>query len=251
MRHLKHRHSNMPLSLVIVLVASIAFLYAAVGHGGASGYIALMVLLSNSPMFIKPTALLLNVVVSAISFLHFYRSGYFRKEVFLPFTILSVPMAFLGAKFPIGDDLFKILLSGCLIVSLGRLLLLREVDGTAEAKKIPLLPALAIGALIGLLSGMIGIGGGVLLSPVLILFRWATLKESAAVAALFIFVNSLSGLAGIWSGGIGFSSEMATFVLAATVGGAAGGKTGAGGNPVILKHFLALVIAVAVFKLLL
>ena len=241
----------MPITLILIAVATIAFLYAAVGHGGASGYLALMILLGYSPMFIKPTALLLNLVVSAISFLHFYRAGYFRKELFFPFTILSVPMAYLGAKWPVGDYSFKLLLALCLLLSLGRLLFFREIDFDSERKKLPFLPALAIGGLIGLLSGMIGIGGGVLLSPVLLLFRWANLKESAAVAALFIFVNSVSGLAGLWSIGFVFSNDMAAFVFAAIFGGILGGKIGAGSSTLVLKYILSVVMAIAVYKLLL
>lgn len=248
---MKDIDGKMAFSVVLISVAIIAFLYAAVGHGGASGYLALMVLLGYGVAFIKPTALLLNMVVSATSFLHFYRSGFFRKELFFPFIIFSVPMAYLGAKWPVSDFLFKFLLAFCLLLSVARLLFFREADFSSEKKKMPFGAALVIGAVIGLISGMIGIGGGVLLSPVLLLFHWADLKESAAVAALFILVNSVSGMAGLYTSDTSFSPNMLVMVAAAVVGGLAGGYTGVRGNTLVLKYILSAVMVIAVVKLLL
>ena len=250
-REISNNGAKMSFSLILLIVAIIAFLYAAVGHGGASGYIALMVLLGYGTGYIKPTALLLNMVVSGISFVHFYRSGYFRRELFSSFVILSIPMAYLGAKWSVGDYPHKVLLAVCLMASVARVLFFRERDFRSAEKKPALVLALLIGAVIGLISGMIGIGGGVLLSPVLLLFRWADLKESAAVAALFILVNSVAGMAGLWSSDIVFSPDMVALVASATMGGFAGSYTGVKGSPLLLKYILSAVMCIAIVKLLL
>ncbi|MFZ4545720.1 MAG: TSUP family transporter, partial [Saprospiraceae bacterium] len=107
----------MEFSIVLLLVVLIAFLYSAVGHGGASGYLALMVLLGYSPMYLKSTALLMNIVVSGIAFYQFYRAGFFKKDLFLPFTFLSIPMAYLGSRLPLSESHFKIILGFCLLIS--------------------------------------------------------------------------------------------------------------------------------------
>ena len=239
----------MEFSLVLLLVVLIAFLYSAVGHGGASGYLALMVLLGYSPIYLKSTALLLNIVVSGIAFYQFYRAGFFRKDLFLPFTFLSIPMAYLGSRLPLSEAHFKIILGFCLLISIGRILLMNAGDFSRGNTKVPIWAALIIGAVIGLISGMIGIGGGVLLSPLLLLFKWANLKESAAIAAPFILVNSLAGMAGLWSIGITFSPDMIAMVVAASVGGIIGGIFGTKGNSLILKYILSAVMLIAAAKL--
>ncbi|MCC6759609.1 MAG: sulfite exporter TauE/SafE family protein [Chitinophagaceae bacterium] len=238
------------IALFYVLLFIVAFLYAAVGHGGASGYLALMALFSIAPDVMKPTALLLNLFVSLTSFIHFYRSGHFRFRLFLPFAIASVPLAFIGGAITIDAAVYKQLLGWLLFLPVVRLLLAKTSTYTVQHKEsVPL--ALLIGAAIGFLSGLIGIGGGIILSPVLLMLNWANMKQTAAVSALFIFVNSAAGLAGQFTNGIHFTTAMYGYVLVAFAGGLAGAYYGAVKfNQQLLKYLLALVLCIAAVKLL-
>lgn len=231
------------------LLLAVAFLYASVGHGGASGYLALMALFGIETVVMKPTALLLNLFVSLTSFIFYYRGRYFNLRLFLPLAIASVPMAFVGGAMAIHDDIYKKMLAVFLLIPIARFLFFRdiEVNHTARPARIWLL---LIGAVIGLLSGMLGIGGGVILSPVLLLLRWTDQKQAAAISALFIFVNSLSGLMGQLTKGVAFSQEMVAYVAIAFCGGLLGSYFGAMRFPQkTIKLLLALVLAVAAFKL--
>ncbi|MEO8146340.1 MAG: sulfite exporter TauE/SafE family protein [Bacteroidia bacterium] len=234
---------------ILLLILVLAFLYSSVGHGGASGYLGMMVLLGVSPAIMKPSALVLNVIVSTIAAIQFYKAGYFRKQLFFPFIILSVPCAFIGAKIPLPDHTYKIILGVCLLISVGRMLMMYSKN-QIEKKPLPLIPALIIGAVIGLISGMIGIGGGILLSPLLLIFRWADYKEAAAVAAPFILVNSISGLVGLWSGVVTFPPLIVLWIIAAGLGGFAGSYWGSKKfNTVALKYLLSAVLIIAAWKL--
>ncbi len=241
----------MDFSLILVLFFIIAFVYSTVGHGGASGYLALMVFLNFVPEQIRPTALVLNVLVSAIASMQYYRSGYFKKELFIPLILLSVPLAFLGSRVQLSPSVFKIILGICLLLSVIRILGLIGNNSSETLRKMPLPIALFIGGGIGLISGMIGIGGGILLSPVLLLFRWADIKQTAALAAPFILVNSLSGLAGLMSRHLVFPDRMMWWVLATLIGGLLGSYWGSHRfNSVVLKYLLATVLLFAAGKLL-
>ena len=178
-----------------LLLFLVAFLYSSVGHGGASGYLALMAIFNFSPDVMKPTALLLNLFVSLTSFLQFYRGKHFNWKIFLPFAITSVPMAFVGGLITVDADIYKKILGILLLVPIIRFLFFANIR-TEELKRSNLALSLLIGAAIGFLSGLIGIGGGIILSPVLLLLKWSDMKQTAAISALFIFVNSVSGLAG-------------------------------------------------------
>jgi uncharacterized membrane protein YfcA len=236
--------------VVTLLFIIIAFLYSTVGHGGASGYLGAMVLLGISPALMKPSALLLNIIVSSIATIQFYRSGYFRKELLLPFIILSIPFSFIGSNFQLNDHIYKIILGFCLLVSVMRMLMMSKIITGSEIKKIPAIPAMIIGAAIGFLSGIIGIGGGILLSPILLLFNWANIKETAAVAAPFILVNSISGMIGLSTSGITFTPEIAIWVVAASIGGIMGSYWGSMKfNFYALRIILAAVLILAAGKL--
>ncbi len=236
--------------LFYCLLFLVAFLYASVGHGGASGYLALMVLYGVAPEVMKPTALLLNLFVSLTSFIQFYRGGHFKWKIFWPFAIASVPMAFIGGLTTIDAVIYKNILGILLLVPIVRFLFFNTVTA-GELKKSNLALSLLIGAAIGLLSGMIGIGGGILLSPVLLLLKWSDMKQAAAISALFIFVNSISGLAGQLKKGIHFTPDMYTYVAVAFVGGLCGAYFGAHRfNQVVLKYLLAAVLMLAAYKLL-
>ncbi len=237
--------------IFILLLFVVAFLYASVGHGGASGYLALMALFSMSPAFMKPTALLLNLLVSLSAFILFYRGGHFKWKLFLPFALASVPLSFLGGMIALDADVYKKILGALLLIPVFRMLFFRNAD-ERELKDGTTGLSLLIGAVIGFLSGLIGIGGGIILSPVLLMLKWTNQKQTAAISALFIFVNSLAGLGGQLSKGIVVESEMFIFAGIAFVGGSLGGWLGASRfNQQILKYLLAVVLLMAALKLLL
>ncbi len=224
-----------------------AFLYASVGHGGASGYLAVMALFAIAPPVMKQTALLLNLGVSLMSFIAFYRQGYFKWTLFWPFALGSIPAAYLGARIPLADSTYKQILGACLFLAVIRIVVtLKE----SEPRKLNLGIGVLAGAAIGVLSGMIGIGGGIILSPLLLLFRWANLKEAAAISALFIFVNSVSGLAGLKTWIPLDQSQMLYWLVASLVGGFLGARWGAGiASNTKVKWILALVLVIASLKL--
>ena len=228
----------------------VAFLYASVGHGGASGYLALMALYGFAPEIMKPTALLLNLFVSLISFIQYYRGRHFKGSIFLPLALASIPLAFVGGMISLDSHLYKTILGVLLLLPALRFLILPNT-GEKDMKAPNTLISVGIGASIGFLSGLIGIGGGIILSPVLLLLKWTNQKQTAAISALFIFVNSLAGLAGQFSKGIEFSSDMFTYVLIAIAGGLAGSWLGAlKFNQSVLKYLLSLVLLAAAYKLL-
>src|SRR5664279_2370720 len=229
------------LPLFYVLLFIVAFLYASVGHGGASGYLALMALFNFSPAVMKPTALLLNLFVSMVSFIQFYRGKYFRWKLFVPLVVLSIPMAFIGGRMAIQDPVYKTVLGLFLILPICRFLFFKNTD-PKDMKPANRYLSLVIGAVIGFLSGMIGIGGGIILSPVLLLLKWTNQKQTAAISALFIFVNSFAGLAGQLSKGLRFSTEMLGYVTVAFAGGCCGAYMGSLKFPqAVLKNLLAFV----------
>lgn len=232
---------------LVLLLAIMAFLYASVGHGGASGYLAVMALFAIAPMVMKQTALLLNLGVSLMSFIAFYRQGYFKWTLFWPFALGSIPAAFIGARIPLTDSTYKQILGACLFLAVIRMVVSFK-DNTRRS--LPAILGIITGAAIGLLSGMIGIGGGIILSPLLLLFRWASIKEAAAVSALFIFVNSVSGLAGLKTWIPLDQSQMIYWLAASLVGGFLGARWGAAiASNVKVKWILALVLVIASLKL--
>lgn len=234
------------LSLFIFLVAG---LYASVGHGGASGYLALMTLLSMPIATIKPVALMLNIAVSLIAFIQFYRSGFFNKKLFIPLAIASVPAAYAGGLLSIDPHLYKQLLGGLLFISAIRLAMPLKKE-VLVVQQFNIVLVVMIGASIGFLSGMIGIGGGIILSPLLILVRYSDVKTTSGISALFIFVNSIAGLLGQMNQGIEFSSSMSVMIAVAIAGGLIGSYIGARQlNISMLKKVLAVVLFIASLKL--
>ena len=231
------------------LLFIVAFLYASVGHGGASGYLALMAIFAVSPAVMKPTALLLNLFVSSTSFIQFYRGGHFKWKTFWPFALTSVPMSFVGGLMVIESSVYKRILGILLLLPVIRFFFLKNADPKdLQPAHIPL--SLAVGGIIGLLSGMIGIGGGIILSPVLLLLKWSDQKQAAAVSAAFIFVNSVAGLGGQLIKGFDFNSHMLGYVAIAFAGGICGAYFGAlKFKQTVLKNVLACVLAVAAYKL--
>jgi uncharacterized membrane protein YfcA len=232
-----------------VILAVVAFLYASVGHGGASGYLALMALFSFPVFVMKPTALLLNIFVSGISFWFFKKNNHFNWKLFYPFAITSIPMAFVGGYISVDATVYKQILGIFLAIAILRML---NILGQKETQLKPsnLWISLAIGSAIGLFSGMIGIGGGIILSPIIILLGWGNMKQAAAVSALFIFVNSISGIIGFVVKGNSIPMEAWYFIPAAIIGGSIGALYGSQKfNMQTLKYVLASVLAMASVKL--
>lgn len=235
--------------LFYCLLFAVAFLYASVGHGGASGYLALMAIFSMAPEVMRPTALLLNLFVSLTAFIQFYRGKHFIFKIFLPIALASVPMAFIGGLITIDAGLYKKLLGILLLIPIIRFLFFQNIPVT-ELRKSNIAISILIGGIIGFISGIIGIGGGIILSPLLLLFKWTDQKQTAAISALFIFVNSLSGLMGQLTKGIEFDTNMIGFVAVAFIGGLFGAYFGAMKfNQNVLRILLAFVLVVASYKL--
>ena len=234
---------------IIPVLFIVAFFYSSVGHGGASGYLAVMALAGIDPFFIKSSALILNIFVAGIAFLLFYRAGHFNGKILWQFSVTSVPAAFIGSQIPINPAIYKIILGICLLIAVGRMLL-KKSNPENKRKSLKWPVALSMGAVIGLISGMIGIGGGIILSPLLILFGWTSMKEAAGISAAFILLNSVSGLLGLVQKGFVPDAHMAIWILAAIAGGTAGSYLGSNRIPaVVLKYVLANILCLAAFKL--
>ncbi len=243
---------NPEISYIILLLLGImSFLYASVGHGGASGYLAVMGLFSFAPSVMKPTALVLNILVSAVAFAFYYKAKLFKWNLFYPFAITSVPFSFIGGYIKIDTAIYKVLLGIILLFSIIRILFFFKKD-TIEIKPINIYKALFIGAVIGLLSGLLGIGGGIILSPVILLLGWSTIKETAAVSALFIFVNSLAGFFGFLTQGGNLSLDLLPIIGIVFIGGLLGGYSGSKKFDFqVFRYVLSLVLLIASIKLIL
>ncbi|NQU52565.1 MAG: sulfite exporter TauE/SafE family protein [Bacteroidetes bacterium] len=211
--------------LFLGLVFSLAILYASVGHGGASGYLALMALFSFSPEFMRPSALVLNIFVSSIALFSYYQNGHFKLKLLIPFVVTSIPVAFIGGAITADPKTYKIILSVFLVIAIIRMVF-QPKNNTNETKSVNKYGAYVIGIFLGFFSGLIGIGGGIILSPIIILLKWGTVKQTAAVSAAFILVNSISGLLGQVSQGIQLAPEIGYMLLVAVFGGSIGSYMG-------------------------
>jgi len=236
-------------ALFLSALVAAAFLYASVGHGGASAYLALMALFGMAPGDMKTTALMMNIAVSAVAFLNYSRTVAFDWKRFLPLALASVPCAFLGGWHMPEDHLYRQSLGVVLLVPAARFFATGPESNHRKVAWHPGVAAMA-GAAIGYVSGMIGIGGGILLSPMLLILGWASLRETAVVSALFILVNSVAGLSGHLAHGA--VPGTASFGLAALVlaAGAAGSYLGAFRFDLrALRLLLAAVLLIASVKL--
>ena len=190
------------MSPLFIFVPIIALLYSSVGFGGATGYLAVMSLYGIEPQVMASTALVLNVLVASVSFITYFRAGHLRHDLLLPFIVTSIPAAFIGGSFKLADHIYSILLYAVLtFVAIRLLFFSKKQDQYQALHPVPFWLALIIGFIIGLLSGMVGIGGGIFLSPIIIYARWGNSKQAATVAAAFIVLNSISGLLGRLTGG--------------------------------------------------
>jgi uncharacterized protein len=245
----------MPWSEILfyVLLFAAAFLYSSVGHGGASGYLAIMALYHFSPDQMKPTALCLNLFVSMIAFLQFRRAGHFKWPLFWPLASASVPMAFIGGSIHLNHPLYRVILGVVLLVIVLRFVFIKSVPGDIKASSPAIGWLLLLGGLIGFLSGLIGIGGGVLLSPVILLCGWAGQKQTASISALFIFVNSAAGLAGqllVNRTLPNVGTNIVWLILIGVAGSLMGSYLGAKKfNIKIVKYLLSVVLVIAAYHL--
>jgi uncharacterized membrane protein YfcA len=226
----------------------IAVLYGAVGHGGASGYLAVMALASVAPAVLKPTALTLNLAVSLIGTMLFFRAGHFAWRLFWPFAVTSIPCAFIGGHLSLPTPAFKFLLALALAFAALRLLL--PVPQTNDIRPAPLPLVLLFGALMGIASGLIGVGGGIFLTPLLLFMRWSHTKTAAAVSAPFIFVNSAAGLAGHSASLHHLPPVWPLLALVVIAGGFLGARWGSRSARITqLRPALAAVLGIASLKL--
>lgn len=244
----------MPWSEVLfpVLLFAAAFLYSSVGHGGASGYLAIMALYHFAPEQMKPTALMMNLFVSLIAFIQFQRAGHFKWHLFWPLAMASIPMAFAGGLIALKAPVYRTILGITLFIIVLRFLFIKNVPGDVDAKPARFPVLILVGSAIGFLSGLIGIGGGVLLSPIILLAGWAGQKQTASISALFIFVNSVAGLSGqfLHNNQLMFGSNMAWLIGIGVAGSLSGSYLGAKKfNITVVKYLLSAVLLIASYHL--
>lgn len=237
--------------VLITLTFFVALIYSSVGHGGASGYLAILSFFAIPHNIMAASALCLNVLVAGLSFFIYQKARHFSWKLTSPFVLTSIPFAFVGGLIKIPPALYALLLAGALLFAAFRLLINLDKGKDSVEKSPSFGIAAVIGGLIGLLSGMVGVGGGIFLSPILILCRWADPKKTAATSAFFILVNSISGLIGRYlRGSVQLAPEWTFMILAAFIGGIIGSRLGARhfSSP-WLRRILAFVLFLAVFKL--
>jgi uncharacterized membrane protein YfcA len=243
---------------VFVLAAAFfvaAILYSSVGHAGASGYLAAMAFVGVAPAIMKPTALVLNLLVAAIATYRFWKAGYFSWSLLWPFALGSIPFAFLGGAITLPGHWYKTLLGIILWVAAVRLVIetIRVSDGPSRPQhSAPSWAAVLCGAVIGLVSGLTGTGGGIFLSPLLLFTGWAETRETGGVSAAFILMNSASGLAGNLASVRSLPAAIPLWAVAVVVGGVIGSELGSRRIRVrAFRLLLGLVLAIAGTKLIL
>lgn len=238
--------------ILLVGIFLMAVVYSLVGHGGASGYIAIMALLGFAPTIIRPTALVLNIVVSLVAAIAFMRARHFSWRLFWPFAAMAIPCSYLGGSLLLPPHLYRPLIGVLLCLAALSLLRKKDDDVLDPAGRPPLVLALLLGGLLGLLSGLSGVGGGIFLSPLLLLLNWGKAREVAGVSALFILCNSLAGLAGHLHTTAHLPSFIPLIVAIALFGGILGSFYGSNRlrAPVIIKA-LSLVLVIAGLKMML
>jgi uncharacterized protein len=236
--------------LLAALIFVIALLYSAVGHAGASGYIAAMALFGMAPLVMKPTALTLNIIVALIGTIRFYRAGFFSWRTLWPFAVTSIPAAYIGGGLTLPVAIYKSIVGVVLLYSAVRLFWSADSGDNRKTTLVPIWMALIVGAAIGLLSGLTGVGGGIFLSPVLLLMHWAKTKETSGVSAAFILVNSIAGLLGQYSAIAYLPNNLVYWAPAALVGGWIGTELGTKLLPISgIRKWLSVVLVLAGLKL--
>lgn len=236
--------------VLAVLMLLMALLYSSVGHAGASGYLAAMALLGVAPSVMKPTALALNICVAVIAVTKFYRVGAFSGKLFMPLALSAVPMAYLGGTLTLPVHFYRPLVGAVLIYAAWRSFATAQTASTYTVCEAATPVLVLAGALLGLLSGLTGVGGGIFLSPLLLFLRWAPVKVISGVSAAFILVNSIAGILGVMSTHTAFHPALPLWMGVVVVGGFIGAEYGSKrfGNPTIQK-LLAVVLVIAGVKM--
>jgi uncharacterized membrane protein YfcA len=238
--------------IISFLMFAAAALYSSVGHAGASGYLAIMALFNFAPDEMKPTALTLNIVVACIGTFRFYRAGFFSWKLFLPFALTSVPLAYIGGSINLAVDIYKTIVGVVLLFAAFRLAI-----STIQKNVDPVRPPVTwlsavVGAGLGFVSGLTGVGGGIFLTPLLLLMKWSETKMAAGISAAFILVNSVSGILGNWRNIDYVSKSIVPFMIAVILGGLLGTYLGTKKfDTTSLRRVLAFVLVVAGAKLIL
>lgn len=240
--------------LLAVAFFAAAVLYASVGHAGASAYLAAMALVGVAPATMRPTALALNILVAAIVTVRFQLARQLRWRAVVPFLIGSVPLAFVGGFLTLPSGVYKPLAGVVLLIAAGRLFITAGREAAVEDAEphIPGLPAVAAGAAIGFVSGLVGTGGGIFLTPLLLFLRWSGARAAAGMSSVFILGNSIAGLAGNMAAVNGLPGPLPLWLVAVVLGGLAGAELGARRlGTADLRRALAIVLVIAALKLVL
>ena len=233
------------------LIFAAALLYSSVGHGGASAYLAMMALAGIEPTVMRPAALALNILVAGIGTVRYARAGYFSWRTFAPFAITSIPFAFLGGTLALSGALYERLVGAVLLLGAYRLIRPGADRVGHLRQRPPVWLALPLGAGIGLLAGLTGVGGGIFLSPLLVFTGWATIREQAGISAAFILANSAAGLAGVLTNMPTLPAPVYFWGIAAIAGGLIGSDLGSRRlGLAALRRLLGLVLTIAGLKLL-
>lgn len=241
--------------LLALLFFAVAALYSSVGHAGASGYIAAMALLGFAPEQMRPTALALNLLVGGIGLFRFWRGGHVRWCNVLPFVLASAPAAFFAAQVKLPAESYSLLLGLVLLVAamgVFRSASRAERDDIDSiGRRVPWLPGLLIGAAIGVLSGLTGTGGAIFLTPLLLFARWMPTREASGTSVAFVWINSLTGLAGLLHASGTLPQALPMWLVAVALGAVLGTQLGLRWMPVkALRHALGVVLVIAALKLL-
>ena len=236
--------------LLALLFLAAAALYASVGHAGASAYLAAMALVGVAPATMRPTALVLNLFVATLVVVRFSRAGHLPWRSLGPLAIGSVPMAFVGGSIELPGALFRPLVAAVLLAGAWRLATALPVANEEQRRGVPIVGGVLVGAAIGLLAGLTGTGGGIFLTPLLVLTAWTGTRDAAGLSGAFILANSLAGIGGLLTGGFVLPPALPAWVLAVTAGGLVGSWLGATRFSILgLRRVLAVVLVVAAAKL--
>ncbi|MCP4426826.1 MAG: sulfite exporter TauE/SafE family protein [Chloroflexi bacterium] len=237
-------------TIVAILFFLVALLYASIGFGGGSGYLAAMSLAGVEPDIIKPTALTLNIMVASISVWKFMRAGHFSGRLFWPIAAMSIPFAFIGGRIALPTAVYKPLVGLILLYAAFRLYRTTRGASLPQVRPLPIWLALLAGGVIGLLSGLVGVGGGIFLSPLVLLAGWAGTRETMGISAAFILVNSVAGLLGHLSQVKSLPAGIPIWIFAAVVGGWIGAEYGSKRlSSKLLRQLLSLVLTIGGLKI--